>query len=189
MKIARIAVAGALLAALAIVTLFLSLSRPLTPATIMADALKLRADGELHLFIRTTYTLADGRKIEAAEAQGELRGLTIAEAEALLNSCANIADWKHVGDEAPRLLDGAMLNGNAVYNRYSIMVCDHPNGVLLARLNMTRELVDRRVELVHRSEFLACKPMQCPDVAVGDLGTVDPFDPVPRFKIAGPAKP
>lgn len=182
MKVSGVVTAGSIVVALAALALVLQ-PHKVTPEMALDEALNHGAGLNAHVW---TSVIADPQ--QQAGSLGSRRGLSADAARELMAWCAQPARWAYIGDEAPRLLDGAMLNGKEVFARYSIMQCQRPNATLIARLDMNRELVDHPVELVYRSDFLACRTGQCPDFAVGDPGNYADFGPAPKFKIENPAR-
>jgi hypothetical protein len=153
-----------------------------TPQMMIEVVLKERSEGDFEPF--SPENLVGGDDIARWTTSGALRGLGPSEANEMLNSCSNPADWVHLGDEGPVPVDGLMEPF-----RYSIMECRRERGSIFARLWMSRELVDNHPDLIAGSYFLACSTGLCPDLAVGDP-PVKRLDGHPRpFKVqTGPAK-
>ena len=90
-----------------------------------------------------------------------LRGVTLAEAEAMLVSCP-AKKWTPLGDEERASADCAS---------YKLLECRANGKTLIARLWFDFESVDHMADLARGSNFVACADGFCPDFALGEPRT------------------
>jgi hypothetical protein len=93
--------------------------------------------------------------------RGQLRNMSIEQANALMDSCSDIKDWTRLGEEQRGAHDCPL---------YTILECRRDTGWVVARI-LDPEPGDRLGELAMWSNFLACHPDLCPDFATGEPRT------------------